>query len=142
MNKPLDDNGVVKRKPGRPQKFSPEQLQTIYNDFSEYIEKTEDPTIVGFCSSYEIDNKYVHKDFISERKEYSVLVKKAIGKQEDYLLHQFKNPTLAIFRLKQPQHGYTDKREVETHNINLDVKADANMAKDFALFLKQQTHQG
>jgi hypothetical protein len=35
-----------KNKGGRPQMFTPEQIQEIYNDLLRYIESEEDPTIV------------------------------------------------------------------------------------------------
>lgn len=100
---------------GRPQMYTPEQIQEIADDLKEYIETNEDPTIVGFTSSY---NKYsVNKDYISDHDEFSELRKKSIEKQEAYLLKgatQNKlNGTVAIFRLKQPQHGFRDKVEQE-----------------------------
>lgn len=103
---------------GRPQKYTPEQIQEIVDDFSQYIENTEDPTIVGFSSAY---GKYsVNKDYISDHDEFAELRKKAIEKQEAYLLKgatQNKlNPTVSIFRLKQPQHGYKDRFEQDINH--------------------------
>lgn len=129
---------IEKRKPGRPQKFSKEQLDAIYNEFNEYIEEEEDPTLSKFVSKSEYS---LTKDYISSRKEFSDLVKRAIAKQESFLLNQFKNPTLAIFRLKQPQHGYTDKKEVESTALNLNVNADPELANNFLKYLKSTTKQ-
>lgn len=105
--------GMSVSKVGRPQMYTPEQIQDIADDLGEYIETTEDPTIVGFTSAY---SKYsVNKDYISDHEEFSELRKKAIEKQEAYLLRGSTtnklNATVAIFRLKQPQHGYKDKVE-------------------------------
>lgn len=97
----------------RPQMYTPEQIQEIVKDFEVYISEKEDPTIVGFTSSY---TKYaVNKDYISDHSEFSELRKRAIEKQEAYLISGATknklNPTVSIFRLKQPQHGYSDKQQ-------------------------------
>lgn len=103
---------------GRPQMYTPEQIATIVDDLEEYINTNDDPTIVGFTSSY--DKFSVNKDYISDHEEFSELRKKAIEKQEAYLLKNATvnkaNPTVAIFRLKQPQHGYRDRVESEISN--------------------------
>lgn len=127
-----------KRKVGRPQKYNKEQLMVIYNDFSAYIDSNDDPTLAGFAVASPTP---INKQFLLDRKEFSFLVKKAIEKQEQFLLQQFKNPTLAIFRLKQPSHGYTDKTEVETRNLHLLLTPDETVSKDFTAFLKQKTVQ-
>lgn len=102
-------------KVGRPQMYTPEQIQEIVDDLAQYIETTDDPTIVGFTSTYK---KYpVNKDYISDHNEFSELRKRAVEKQEAYLLEGVTknklNPTMGIFRLKQPQHGYRDKSETD-----------------------------
>ena len=104
----------------RPQFFTQEQIQKIYNDLLDYILEEEDPTIVWFTSIYdpvfsESENRsiYINKDFISDHDEFSELRKKAIEKQENYLVKWVTknqlNATMWVFRLKQPQHWYTDK---------------------------------
>lgn len=104
-----------KHQGGRPQKYTPEQIQEIVDDLRDYIDNKEDPTIVGFTSSY---TKYsVNKDYIGQKEEFSELRKRAIEKQEAYLLEGVTknklNASMGIFRLKQPQHGYKDKVEQE-----------------------------
>ena len=130
-------------KVGRPQTYTLEQIDEMVNDFSDYIKGTSDPTIVGFSASY---TKYsINKDYISDHKEFSELRKRAIEKQESYLLSSITtksglNPTIAIFRLKQPQHGYTDKQQID-QNISgqLDTGIqDPQLAKEFAEFLKNK----
>lgn len=96
---------------GRPQMYTPEQIEEIRGDLESYIETKTDPTIVGFTSSYV---RYsVNKDYISDHEEFSELRKRAIEKQEAYLLENATtnkaNATVAIFRLKQPQHGFKDR---------------------------------
>jgi hypothetical protein len=100
--------------------FTPEQIQEIYNDLLRYIESEEDPTIVWFTSSYPAvysetawRDVYINKDFINNHDEFCELRKKSIEKQEAYLVKWATknelNATMGVFRLKQPQHGYTDK---------------------------------
>lgn len=103
-------------KVGRPQMYTAEQIAEIVTDLSAYIERSFDPTIVGFTSTY---SKYsVNKDYISDHQEFSELRKRAIEKQESFLLQGATmnklNPAVSIFRLKQPQHGFRDKSEVES----------------------------
>lgn len=98
-------------KVGRPQMYTPLQIEEIVKDLDDYIERSPDPTIVGFTSGY---RKYsVNKDYISDHDEFSELRKRAIEKQEHYLLYGATNGRLnasvSIFRLKQPQHGYKDR---------------------------------
>lgn len=99
-------------KVGRPDKYSAEEIAEIVKDLEAYIESNEDPTIVGFTSTYK---KYpVNKQYVTDREEFSDLVKRAIEKQESYLLrHSEEAPVIRIFRLKQPQHGYRDKSETD-----------------------------
>lgn len=97
----------------RPQMYTPEQIQEIVDDFTKYIDDNEDPTIVGFTANYRKYN--VNKDYISDHDEFSELRKRAIEKQEAYILDgalkNKLNATMGIFRLKQPQHGYSDKQQ-------------------------------
>lgn len=97
---------------GRPQLYSPQQIEEIAQDLATYIDTTSDPTIVGFTSSY---IKYrVNKDYISDHQEFSDLTKRAVEKQEAYLLTKTDEaPVIRIFRLKQPQHGYKDRTDTD-----------------------------
>lgn len=103
---------------GAPSKLTDEQKQEVYTAFSDYIVEKDDPTIVGFCAWDEIAIQYnVTKDNMHDWKEFSELRKRAIGKQEAHLLKEGGagkyNPAIAIFRLKQPQHGYSDRTQVD-----------------------------
>ena len=100
---------------GRPQMYTPQEIQTIVADLEKWIETQDDPTLVAFTSSY---TKYrVNKDYISDHDEFSDLRKRSIEKQEAYLVKgatkNSLNPTMAIFRLKQPQHGYSDRSQLD-----------------------------
>lgn len=59
----------------------------------------------------------VTDDNINDWEEFTRLRKRAVKKQEAYLVKQGTkgriNQVMAIFRLKQPQHGYSDKQEFE-----------------------------
>ena len=93
--------------------YTEEQRAEIVQDFIDYIDRTPDPTIVNFTSNYK---KYsVNKDYISDHGEFSEHRRRAIEKQESYLLYGATNGKLnasvSIFRLKQPQHGYKDRTE-------------------------------
>lgn len=130
-------------KVGRPQKYSEHQIQEIAEDFAAYIEENIDPTIVRFTANYK---KYsINKDYINNHDEFTELRKRAIEKQESYLLSSITtksglNPTIAIFRLKQPQHGYSDKQEID-QTLKGEIKTDRNpeLAKKFEEFLKSGT---
>jgi hypothetical protein len=95
--------------------YTPEQIQEIVDDFTAYIKDNDDPTIVKFTANYE---KYsINKDYINNHEEFCELRKKAIQKQEAFLLegatNNKTNPTFSIFRLKQPQHGYKDRIDTD-----------------------------
>jgi len=117
---------MARNKGGRPQTLTAKQIQNVKHDLEKYIDSNEDPTIVGFTSSYKKvkTNKgkefHINKDYINNHDEFCELRRRAIEKQEAYLVggstQNKLNPTVSIFRLKQPQHGYRDKQEVEQHN--------------------------
>lgn len=101
---------------GRPRKLTIAQQAEIFRAFEQYIDCTADPTLVDFVASDETAKKYrVSRDNVNDLPEFTTLKKRAIDKQEAYLLRAggngTYNSTLAIFRLKQPQHGYHDRHE-------------------------------
>lgn len=116
--KAVEGEVLPKHAGGRPPKLTPEERKEVYDAFVKYIERTPDPTIVGFCAFDPVGAHYlITKDDIHKWEEFSELRKYAIEKQEAYLLNGATtnklNPTMAIFRLKQPQHGYKDKTETD-----------------------------
>lgn len=109
---------MTKHAGGRPPKLTREQRSEVWQALARYIELEDDPTIVGFCAYDETAHSYlITKDNIHDWAEFSELRKLAIQKQEAYLLRKGTkgslSTTMAIFRLKQPQHGYTDRQEIQ-----------------------------
>jgi hypothetical protein len=116
--KAVEGEVVAKHAGGRPPKLTPEERAEVLQAFRLYIERTPDPTLVGFVAFDPVPIKYmVTRDNIKDWDEFSPLQKIAIEKQEAFLLQAGGtgryNTTLAIFRLKQPQHGYTDKVDAD-----------------------------
>jgi hypothetical protein len=68
---------------------------------------------------------YINKDYISDHKEFSELRRRAIEKQEAYLqkwaTKNTLNATMSVFRLKQPQHWFTDRIETNNKNVNIEI---------------------
>lgn len=115
----LDSPPTKKHAGGRPPKLSMEERAEVLEAFFLYIERTPDPTVVGFCAYDPVASQYfLTRNNLNDWDEFSTLQKYCIEKQEAYLLQAGGtgryNPTMAIFRLKQPQHGYKD-------HINTDI---------------------
>lgn len=91
----------------------------------EYIDSIPDPNLPEFCSMLD-DNP--HRDTLYEwsndeevNKIYGFrhLLKRLHEKQESFLIRaKDVNPIMAIFRLKQPSFGYTDKQVIDQTNHN------------------------
>lgn len=111
-------------------------MAEIAKDLSNYIDNTVDPNMAGFISQYKTYS--VNKEYLSHN--FSDIINRSITKQEAFLLKQFDKPTMAIFRLKQPIHGYTDRQDIRSENIsiNVDVKASDQTAADFTEYLKSK----
>lgn len=124
---------------GRPPKLTDEEKAEVVSALAEYIDAEEDPTIVGFVSVNPIAIQYdVSDDNINDWEQFTRLRKRAVRKQEHYLLKQGGagkyNPTIAIFRLKQPQHGYTDRQD-------RDITSGGNaIAPVLVRFINDETH--
>lgn len=103
---------------GRPKKLTAKQQAEVLKAFEDYIKRSYDPTVVGFCSYDPVALQYeINDSNLYDWDEFSGLIKRAIKKQEAYLVEggtrNQLNVTMAIFRLKQPQHGYTDQKHVD-----------------------------
>lgn len=111
------------RKAGRPQKYTPEQLEDLAKAFQDYIEDPQVavPIISEFCSQQGIIKQtlYDHPDI------FSTLLKRCVEKKEARLerlcLQNKINTSMAIFSLKQL--GWTDKQSIEAiGSITIKVK--------------------
>ena len=100
----------MKKKVGRPPKFTKKQIGELLEEFERYIEETEIPVVAEFASKNGFGKQYIY-----DREEFSYLIKVAITKKEANLeikaLRGEINVTMAIFALKQI--GWKDKQEVE-----------------------------
>lgn len=111
------------KKIGRPWILTDEQIKQIEIDFEQYIEQEEDPTVVWFVAKYPKiklktgEYRFLNDDYIYDHTEFAGLRSRAIKKQESYLLRWATknelNASVSIFRLKQPQHWYRDRSEIE-----------------------------
>jgi len=148
MVKDKKDNTDKKHPWWRPQQFTEAQIEKIVEDFKKYIEEEEDPTIVWFTCSYPpIYSKllgrecYINKNYIGDHEEFSELRKLAIEKQEDYLVKWVTknqlNATMWVFRLKQPQHGYTDRQQVESINTNIELQTTQEEQDEIKKIIKE-----
>ena len=98
---------MVKRPVGRPRKYNEEQVNDLIEKFTEYINNTDIPIIVDFCSK-----NGILRDELYYYPEFSTLIKACVEKKEAALemkaLDGSINTTMAIFSLKQI--GWSDKR--------------------------------
>lgn len=125
LGQPVTDT-KPKHAGGRPPKLTSEQKQEVYESLQSYILSNDDPTIVGFVSVNDTAIQYNLNDSnLYDWPEFSGLIKRAIKKQEAYLLDGATknklNATMAIFRLKQPQHGYKDRTETDVTTNGKDI---------------------
>lgn len=112
---------------GRPRKYD---INDVIEKFEEYIKKEEEPLVQEFALNYGISRPRLY-ELAEENKELSDTIKKAIEKQEVFLLKGATrgqlNPTFCIFRLKQPCFGYNDKQEIE-HNGKLKTESKVDLS--------------
>lgn len=117
-----------KNKGGRPPKFDAAEINKALETF---IMENNEPLIQEFTLNYGISQSRFY-DLAKDNEKLSETIKKALTKQELYLIKQTQagniNPTFAIFRLKQKQFGWTDKQEVDSKvtatNTNVNIDAD------------------
>lgn len=107
-------NGQV----GAPEKLTPEEKIEVYKAFQQYVEEESYPTVPGFCANDETARKYkIIKQNLFDWAQFSSLIKIAVDKQEAYtedkVMHGKMPPAWAIFKLKQPAFGWTDKQEIQ-----------------------------
>jgi hypothetical protein len=116
---------------GRPPKLTTEERREVYEELEKYIKETDDPTVPEFISTNWVALGYdIIYQNLYDWKEFSGLIKRLVRKQEAYLIREGTqnkiNTTMAIFRLKQPQHGYRDRQEL-TGADGKDLVPEVNM---------------
>lgn len=117
-------------------KLTEEQEDELFERMLAFIQDTADPTVAKFLSSDELAlSKRVTRHNLQDWTRFKELTEMAVVKQEAFLLEQGGggkyNPTIAIFRLKQPQHGYSDRidSDVTSGGQKLEVGLSANQAE-------------
>jgi len=108
---------------GRPKIYDSKE---ITKDLLIYIENTADPMIEEFVlnSAFSGDTLYrLAKDDEKLSETIKNVHKKQSIRTQRLVEAGDMNPTWAIFKMKQPCYGWTDKQEVvnTNHNINEDV---------------------
>jgi hypothetical protein len=112
---------------GGPTKLTTSQELDILNELTEYINNTDFPNLAEYCTAmptavaYDVlpDNLY-NRPHVYERQ-----LKRLNQKAESHLLgllRQGKATAGAIFILKQPRHGYTDKQDFDLTSGGQPVK--------------------
>lgn len=106
---------------GAPPKLTPEQKVEVYHAFEEYIEDNEYPTMPDFCAYNKVAKKYkLTTQNLKDWEQFTSLRKRLVDKQEQFTESQVMkgklNPTWAIFKLKQPAFGWTDRQEIQHAN--------------------------
>ncbi len=132
---------------GAPNKCTPEEKSEIYKAFEKYVDDEEYPTVVSFCANHDTAIKYkLISQNLKDWEQFSLLIKRANDKQADFTEEQVKkgkmNPTWAIFKLKQPAFGWTDKQQIEHANDPehpLTNPAEKSSVETFIDYLKHDT---
>ncbi len=112
-------------KGGHPVTLNPDD---IADKLEQYIAVTDMPYIERFALEYPISIESLRR-LRESNKRLDGALKKALTKQELYLnemaSHNKINPTFAIFKLKQPQFGYSD-RPVDNATHEIVIKLDTS----------------
>lgn len=107
----------------RPRVYDAEEVTQA---LTEYINSTENPMIQEFCSRPENPVPDTLNRLSKEYKPLSDAIKRMHQLQQARTVNLVEsgqmNPIWAIFKLKQPQYGWTDKQQVESINLNIDTE--------------------
>lgn len=108
----------VKNLGGRPYTID---WNDIADRLEKYVEETEQPFLQEFCLIEDVSRANFYEQ-MNRFQRLADVHKKLLDKQELYILKNAPtgkyNPVFAIFRLKQPSFGYTDKSE-SIHTIEV-----------------------
>lgn len=98
----------------RPKVYKAEE---VAKDLEKYIKETEDPMIEEFCLPKDRPGKDTLYRLEKECTKLSDAIKSCHAKQQVRTVRNVEagkmNPTWAIFKMKQPCYGWTDKQEIE-----------------------------
>lgn len=117
-------------KRGRPNKYDPLVLAEQLN---EYIDSCDDPLLQEFCLMPDSPSRETLNVLSKNCKDLSDAIRRCMDKQELSIIRKAMsgdaNATFAIFRLKQPQHGWTDKQQIDS-NINGALEINVNVVEE------------
>lgn len=103
----------------RPRKYNADDLKA---KLDAYIDSTDDCLIDEFLLNEYIPAKTLYQ-YAKESEELSNSIKRCHHKQALRVQRGAQdgtiNATFAIFKLKQPCYGWTDKQEVQNTNVNI-----------------------
>jgi hypothetical protein len=118
---------VAKRGPKN--KYDPLELtEQLYK----YIDETDDPQLAEFCLPRTMPVESTIYRLAETCSELSEAIKRLVKKQEIYLSrcgNGNMHPTICVFRLKQPQHGYTDKQQIDA-NVSGTLEINVNITEE------------
>jgi hypothetical protein len=129
---------------GRPIKYSSAEKTKLLKELENYIAAQEYPTMPKFCVDHGISKQRVYEWARDEklnsegRKSYPLgeyftdLIKRMNDKQESFIEEHAMlgniTPSFAIFKLKQPGIGWTDKSDL---GVAGDMKISIGLPPDF-----------
>ena len=106
----------------RPVIYKAEDVNQSLND---YIDSTDNPMMQEFCAVKGNPSDDTIYALMKDYKPLSATIKRLHRKQEQRTINLVEsgqlNPVWAIFKLKQPCYGWTDKQQVESINLNVDA---------------------
>jgi hypothetical protein len=109
---------------GRLKIYNADELAIKLND---YIDNSSDPIIEEFCLINNMSRDTLHRHS-QESVVLSDTIKKCHAKQAIRTQRLAEsgdiNTTFAIFKLKQKCYGWSDKQEIESINVNVDLSED------------------
>jgi len=107
----------------RPKKFDADKLA---DQLIKYTNLSDDPMVQEFCYENDVTKDTVYR-LAKENSRLSDSIKRLHNKQEIRTIRKAEsgdiNNTFAIFKLKQPCYGWTDKQEVN-HSGGVTVKTE------------------
>lgn len=126
----LETPEFVEAATGAPNKLTVDEKKEVWKAFEKFVDENDYPTVTGFCANHKLGIKYkLISQNLKDWPQFSSLIKRANDKQAEYTEDMAQrgkmNPTWAIFKLKQPAFGWTDKQEVE-HSGSLEIKRGMN----------------